>query len=826
VPIAITHRRTILSLWLLLIALCALIISRTPFTADLSAFLPAHPTAQQQVLMTHVQSGWASRMVLVGIEGGEAAQRAQASRQLAQGLRQGGLFDQVQNGDPAGFKAIGEWIFQNRYRLSPANTLDRYNAKGLQEAIADTLSLLGTPAGSAFKPLLNRDPTGETLRIAEAMIPAQTPHTESGVWAAKPQNNKKPRALLLLSTKAEGGDWDAQARAIAHIHHTFESLQAKGFRLQISGPGVMAVQSRAQIEREVQWLSIAGLLAMGVLLGAVLGSFRALLLAALPVLSGVLAGIAAVGVGFGGVHGITLGFGSTLIGEAVDYAIYYLIQAGRRRDSSDKTAPGHTSEHPAWLAKSWPTVRLGLLTSLCGFAALAFSGFPGLAQLGVFSVAGLLAAAFTTRYVLPVFNQKPLRNTLVKRALSQFADYLFLKCQSNQNKKHTLWRHINLKNISLILSLAATIVIIQQKESIWRGDLSNLSPVPATALKLDAELRADLSTSDAASLVLVQEPNEERALRTVEVLTHTLDTWVEQGLIAGYDSPTRWLPSLYTQKQRLQNLPDEATLREHLAQASQGSALPASRLAPFIEDVKQARKAVPITRESLDKTAVAPLIDALLLRQKTSVTAFVPLHAPVGPSHINTVDLQNRLQKLSATSHGLQTVQLLKVKQELDNLYAHYLNEAIVQAVVGGAAVLLLLLAWLKSIKRWARVCWPLLLALVLTLGGLVFLQIPLGVLHLVGLLLVLALGSNYALFFDQLAQGSSATSDEHSDTLASLLLANLTTVISFGLIAFSQIPALSALGRVVAPGALLALCLAAAWVPADHPQKLTAPSP
>ena len=53
----------------------------------------------------------------------------------------------------------------------------------------------------------------------------------------------------------------------------------------------------------------------------------------LPVATGVLAGIAAVSLGFGQVHGMTLGFGTTLIGEAVDYAIYYLIQArgGDRR---------------------------------------------------------------------------------------------------------------------------------------------------------------------------------------------------------------------------------------------------------------------------------------------------------------------------------------------------------------------------------------------------------------------------------------------------------------------------------------------------------------
>jgi predicted exporter len=55
-------------------------------------------------------------------------------------------------------------------------------------------------------------------------------------------------------------------------------------------------------------------------------------------------------------------------------------------------------------------------------------------------------------------------------------------------------------------------------------------------------------------------------------------------------------------------------------------------------------------------------------------------------------------------------------------------------------------------------------------------------------------------------------------DTLASLLLANLTTVLSFTLIALSEIPALAAVGRVVAPGTLLSLLLAAAFARARTP--------
>jgi predicted exporter len=71
--------------------------------------------------------------------------------------------------------------------------------------------------------------------------------------------------------------------------------------------------------------------------------------------------------------------------------------------------------------------------------------------------------------------------------------------------------------------------------------------------------------------------------------------------------------------------------------------------------------------------------------------------------------------------------------------------------------------------------------------------------------------GSNYALFFDMVQQGGGEADD---DTLSSLLLANITTVLGFGLIAVSDIKALSAIGQVVAPGALLALLLGAAFAP------------
>jgi predicted exporter len=86
--------------------------------------------------------------------------------------------------------------------------------------------------------------------------------------------------------------------------------------------------------------------------------------------------------------------------------------------------------------------------------------------------------------------------------------------------------------------------------------------------------------------------------------------------------------------------------------------------------------------------------------------------------------------------------------------------------------------------------------------------------------------GSNYALFFDTLA--SAGETDLVPSSLASLLIANLCTVIGFGLMSFSQVPVLEALGLTVAPGAFLSLLFAAALIPPSGraPRAARAPRP
>jgi predicted exporter len=783
------RRAVVLLAWLLVLLCGAVVIARTQIGADLSAFLPKSPDVRQRVLIEQLQSGVASRTLMLGIEGGSLEQRAAVSRAVGKDMRESKLFDLVQNGDVSDWSEAGAWILQHRYQLSPGVTPGQFTADGLRDAINETLSMLGTPAGNAIKPLLERDPTGETQRIAMELVPASAPRSEDGVWMSR----TAPRALMISTTRAAGGDLDAQAVAIARVHAAFEAatrdMGASAPRLLLSGPPVFSVMSRDKIKSEAIHLAVVGGIVMGGLLLLAFASPRALVIAFLPVATGVVIGTASVSLVFGSVHGLTLGFGSTLIGETVDYAIYYLIQA--------RGAAVAGTGWQRWRDLNWPTVRLGLLTSVCGFAALVFSGFPGLAQLGVFSIAGLVSAALATRYVLPMLAPDGATGMGMRRYMAQLAGALV------RGLPRLRWPLV-------ALGVAALALVLWQGGHLWRADLGAMSPVPKSAQQLDEMLRNDIGASDGGVLVVAYGDDEQAALRNTEVAAARLDALVDKGELLGYETVTRVLPSVDTQTARIASLPGDDVLRANLAEATKGMPLPASRLGPFVADVDAARKLSPVQRADLSEGPLASVVNTLMYpRPGGGWGTLLVLHP-------GTTFDQGRLESALA---GLPEVQVVDVGRELAGLYQRYLHEAFVQVLLGALAVVVLLGVYLRSWRRLLAVCQPLLFAVVLTLGGMAVMQSALGILHLVGLLLIVAVGSNYALFFDQLR--TTGRADE--DTLASLMLANLTTVVSFGLIAISDIPALSSIGRVVAPGALLALLLSAAFA-RSVPPSATSP--
>jgi predicted exporter len=770
-----------------------MVISRSQITTDLSAFLPRSPTPAQQLLLEQIRDGLASRLILVGIEGADASTRARLSKQIAQHLRIDPSFVTVNNGEPVSAERDRAYLFNNRYLLSPAVTPARFSADGLHAALSDSIDLLASPAGLLVKSLLPRDPTGEMVQLLDQMGSGTRPQMVDGAWASK----DGARALMLMQTRASGSDTDAQQRAMAAIRQAFDTAPGatSAARLVMTGPGVFSVNSRDTIKSQVSRLSIISVVLIATLLLLVYRSFTALALGFLPVISGALAGIAAVSLGFGVVHGITLGFGTALIGEAVDYSIYLFVQSDQ--SGSDKRG----SDQQNWNKLFWPTVRLGVLTSIFGFASLLLSGFPGLAQLGLYSIAGLIAAAMVTRFVVPHLLPANFRIhdvSAIGLVLSSLVQ-----------------RAAKLRWAAAFLLLAACAILVEHRASLWNDKISSLSPVSQADVALDASLRADMGAPDVRYLVVVSGASREAVLQSTEQVSQVLQTQVDQGELAGFESPSRYLPSQASQRARQASLPSPDVLETHLAQAVQGLPVRMQLFTPFLADVTAARSQPWLVAADLEQTSMSMAVDALLIQQDQHWSGLLPLTAPLG------VDINASRIRAALSATGLPNVLFVDMKAESDSLYSGYLHEVILLSLGGLVAIIGLLLFVFRSPMRVLRIIAPLAAAVITVTAGLAVFGQQLIILHLVGLLLVVAVGSNYALFFDR-ADHPDGTTDKSTShisprTLASMLLANLTTVAGFGLLAFSNVSILQAMGATVAPGVILALIYSAIFAKQPH---------
>ncbi|MBR8226667.1 MMPL family transporter, partial [Burkholderia ambifaria] len=607
-------RQRAVLVWLLALVACGIAIARVNFTADLSAFLPRAPNAGQRVLVEQLRDGIVSRLILVAIDGGDAATRAALSRRVAGTLRADRQFSAINNGEAVNDARDQQFVFDHRYLLSPAVTPQRFSADGLHQALGDSLDLLGSSAGLVAKAMLPRDPTGEVTALVDQLDSGAQPAVRDGVWASRDGT----RAVLVVQTAAAGSDTDAQARAIDAVRRAFSAAtqalpSPAAYTLAMTGPGVFSVDTRDTIRHDVERLSIASLVLIVALLLTLYRSPRTLALGLLPVLTGIAAGIAAVSVAFGTVHGLTLGFGTTLIGEAVDYSIYLFVQSAQ---TGSRGAARPADAMRAWLAAYWPTIRLGVLTSVCGFASMLFSGFPGLVQLGLYSIVGLTAAALVTRYVLP-----HLRGEHVAiRDVSRIGAVLARAAAAAPRLRWPL--------AVLVLGACATLVL--HRESLWSRELAALSPVPARAQALDARLRADVGAPDVRYLVVISAPTEQAALERAEQVAAQLQPLVERGALAGFESPARYLPSDAAQRARQASLPDANALaaRMRAAVANQPISVKSELFAPFVADVEAARHAPLLTRADLRGTSMALAVDALLNERAGRWSAMLPLRAP------------------------------------------------------------------------------------------------------------------------------------------------------------------------------------------------------
>jgi len=751
-----SRRRTILVLWLLLLAAGLGVIGlKLRLTTDLGQFLPQSAEAEQQLVLDELREGASARLLMLAISGAPEPRLAALSRDLARALESSGRFVRVVNGrDALPQQEQARW-FRYRYLLSPL-PLD-FSVGTLHEAFAARLQELSSPLAPFTKQTLAADPTADFRRLLQQWQGERTPRLAHGVWFADDD-----RALLFAETRAGGFDLDAQARNIALVRDAFAGLAERGqAQLLISGAAAIAVASRDTIRSESQWLSLAAGLAVALLLLLVYRSPRLWLLSTLPLLSAVVAALALTTLIFGAVHGITLAFGITLLGVAIDYPIHLFSHLQRG------VAPRET------LLRIWPTLRLGVLSTAAGYLAMIATGFDGLVQLGVFTIAGLLTAAAVTRWVVPLGLPTPWPGGDFGRGLAGMA-----------RPWSPRWRFAVL---GMVLT-AALGVLGLSKAPLWEEDVAALSPIPAAARQQEGRLREALPVADLNHLLLLRGADPQAVLQQGEALQLPLAALQQAGDIEHFEMAASWLPSVARQLQRRAQLPDGERLQQAVVEAQQGLPFRDGAFAPFIAQVAESRQLEPLTPRAVAGTLLGTRIAPLLFERDGSWWGLVRLSGV----------RDGRALAAWAAQRSLPGLHYLNLKAATNALVNGF-RDAALDHLGWGALLITLLLWWgLRDPRRVLQVLLPVATAIAVSVAALHLLGERLSLFHLTALLLVLGIGIDYSLFFSRPEAPAERRRTGHA-----LWVCAISTLTVFGILAFSSLPVLHAIGLTVLLGVL-----------------------
>jgi predicted exporter len=325
----------------------------------------------------------------------------------------------------------------------------------------------------------------------------------------------------------------------------------------------------------------------------------------------------------------------------------------------------------------------------------------------------------------------------------------------------------------------------------FESSLSALAPGSPALRAEDRRVREQLGGMDSARLVVSSGDDLQAALRANDGVAVALDAAVVAQELGGFQSLSAWLPSRALQERSVMALRAIPDAKGRLLAAFENGGFEPDAFAhsAFFEAPSVPPLQLSDLRGSPLNEVVRPFL-ADLRGRPAIVTHLRDVRDPEA--------LRRRLQPLAASVY-------LDQQALLTALYAELQQRALELTGVGLLAVFAIVWLRYRSLRATLSAMLPALLSGACALSLLALAQVSLNLLHLLGLLLILGIGVDYGIF---LLEGNSG-SRQWISTLVGIVVACLSTTLSFGLLAISGVPALRALGQMVAIGVPLSLCLA-----------------
>lgn len=571
---------------------------------------------------------------------------------------------------------------------------------------------------------------------------------------------EKTRTWVLITATGKDGAFSGNGASemVDTVDAAIRSATAKTPEAKILWTGMARYAAKAAngARREVSIIGTGSIIGVVCLLLLAFSSFRELVFGLIPIVAGIILAVVVTWSLFGELHLITLVFGASLVGVCIDYSFHYFAH-----NLATSTSPKNV------LHEVFPGITLGMATSVIGYVALLIAPFPGFKQMAIFASAGLVGAWAAVVLWFPYlpFTQR-------KRPLPRL--WFWTRRYTHMlHPGHLRWA------ILLCIPFAVAVPFVQANDDIrlLRGEFPTLEHEESQIARL-------MKTFDKSRFLVVQAVTDEALAQKEEHVLSELQPLIRSGAIGNAVAMAQLVPSLQVQKEnrrflrRFTNGNTAKSLFEHMGW--EGTDI--RRITRMIDQSK------PLRAQDIATMPGFALLGKLRLGK-------------VGDNRASVILFQNIRDEsgIRAAIHNETGVTYVNKVQTVTSLFTRYRHLSAL--LVGAAYVAILIFLMVRyGVRRGMQIILPPLMTAILLLGGMSLLQVEVNLFTFFALIIVLAIGIDYTLFF--------AESRDTAPTVFAISLSGMTTILSFGLLALSQNPALRTFGVTVLVGIFLAMCL------------------
>lgn len=655
-------------------------------------------------------------------------------------------------------EAWGSFYFPYRLNLLTQDQKQLLQENKTNEIISSALFNLYSPFGMTNSSLLQSDPLFLFQKYLMS-LPKPASHIEL-----------HDQHMMVFSE----GQWYVMGTAqikqdsfsIANQNEVIDFIQAnktsilKAFphtSVLMNGMIFYAKAGADEAQRNISMIGIGSLIGIIFLIFFTFRSIKPLVNTLMSALFGFIAAFVVTQYFFGTVYLFTLVFGVSLIGIVVDYSFFYY---------ADQLVGGATWNSIQGLKNILPGISLGLINIVLAYVVLSLTPFPGLRQLAVFSVTGLIMAYATVVCVFPIilksktYSFQPILLTIATRYLN-------------------LWQKLSVAKIVIIYIIILFFSIIGIYQLKPNDDIRILQSVPASLKQDEDKVRQIVGSDMGLSFYVVEGNTPEELLIHEAALTNKIDQ-AFPSVNNKYIAMSAYIPTIPDQKENY-NLITTQLLHARLVQY----------LAKIGVHQQEARR----IQQNLLRIKYQPLTVHDWLGSTVSQSLRYLWLGKIGNQYATIVLLSDKLNvtQLKNATRDFSFATYVNKADEISQTFKIYRQRISILLMV--AYILLLLLLFVRyGFKRACLYFLPPASACALSLATLGWLNVPLTLFNLLAVFLILGIGVDYVLFFAE-------TKSSYQGTMLAVSLSAMITILSFGLLALSTTPVIHYFGITVLVG-------------------------